>query len=118
VTTLGKTRELTDLLFAHGMDPNRPNWLGITPLHRIAERGDIEKATIFIEHGANLDTLDDEFCSTPLGYAAKYGQTQMVEFLLRRGANPDLPHDPAWARPLAWATRREHDDIVRLLASR
>ncbi|HEY1375581.1 MAG TPA: ankyrin repeat domain-containing protein, partial [Gemmataceae bacterium] len=31
-----KTRELNELLFRHGMDPNRPDWLGVTPLHQLA----------------------------------------------------------------------------------
>lgn len=115
ISMLAKTPELTELLFAHGMDPSRPNWLGITPLHRFAERGDVEKAGIFIDHGANLNAIDEEFRSTPLGYAAKYGQTRMVEYLLQRGADPALPLDPAWAQPLAWAKRREHHEIVRLL---
>jgi uncharacterized protein len=110
-----KTRELAELLFAHGMDPNHPNWLRITPLHRFAERDDVENAAIFIEHGADLDARDEEFCSTPLGYAARCGRTRMVEFLLQRGAKPNLPEDPPWATPMAWATRRGHEEIVRLL---
>jgi ankyrin repeat protein len=115
ISMVAETPELTELLFEHGMDPNRRDWLGITPLHRFAEHGDVEKAAIFIDHGADLNTIDEEFCSTPLGYAAKYGQTRMVEFLLRRGADPALPLDSPWAQPLAWAMRREHREIVRLL---
>jgi ankyrin repeat protein len=114
----GKTRELTELLFQHGMDPNRPNWLHITPLHYFAESGDLENAAVFIEHGADLNARDEEFCSTPLGWAARCGKTRMVEFLLRRGARPNLPGDPphlAWATPLQWAIRRRHDEIVRML---
>jgi hypothetical protein len=97
------------------MDPNKPNWLGITPLHYFAESADVQNAAIFIEHGANLNAREEEFCSTPLGWAARCGKTAMVEFLLRRGANPNLPDDPHWARPLAWATRRGHDEIARML---
>src|SRR5213594_3222753 len=61
------SRVLTEFLFASGMDPNLPNWLRITPLHRFAEHGDIEKAAIFIDHGADLHARDEEICSTPLG---------------------------------------------------
>jgi hypothetical protein len=35
---LVKSREVTELLFAHGMNPSHPDWLGITPLHEIAPR--------------------------------------------------------------------------------
>src|SRR5262249_25544093 len=114
----GKTREITELLFQHGMDANKPNWLRITPLHYFAESGDVENAAVFIEHGADLNARDEEFCSTPLGWAARCGKTRMVEFLLRHGAKPNLPDDEpdlAWAMPLQWAIRRGHDEIVRML---
>lgn len=113
--SVAKSRAATKLLFQHGMDPSRPDWLRITPLHRFAESGDLENAAIFIEHGADLDARDEELRSTPLGYAAKAGKRRMVEFLLRRGARPNLPDDPPWATPLAWARRRGHDAIVRVI---
>ncbi|MGH9662079.1 MAG: ankyrin repeat domain-containing protein [Bryobacteraceae bacterium] len=115
VGVAGKTRELTELLFQHGMNPSRPDWLGITPLHEFARKGDAERAEIFLDHGADLDARDDDICSTPLGWAAKFGKTSMVELLLRRGARPNLPGDPPWATPLAWARRRGHDAVVELL---
>ena len=110
-----RSRELTELLFARGANPNHCGWLRITPLHELARRGDVEKAALFIDHGADLHARDEDICSTPLGWAAKFGRTQMVEFLLRRGARSNLPDDPPWATPLAWATRRGHGEIVELL---
>ena len=110
-----KTRELNELLFQHGMNPNAADWLGITPLHEFARHGDVEKAAIFLDHGADLHARDEDICSTPLGWAAKFGQRAMVELLLQRGANPNLPDDPPWATPLAWATRRNHPDVVQVL---
>jgi ankyrin repeat protein len=110
-----KTRELNELLFRHGMDPSRPDWLGVTPLHQFARKGDVERATIFLEHGADLHARDSDICSTPLGWAAKFGQTAMAELLLSHGAKPNLPDDPPWATPLAWATRRGHGEMVALL---
>jgi uncharacterized protein len=110
-----KTRELNELLFAHGMNPSEPDWLLTTPLHQFARKGDLDKAELFIDHGADLHARDEEICSTPLGWAAKFGQKSMVELLLRRGASPNLPDDPAWATPLAWATRRGHGEVAALL---
>ena len=110
-----KTPELTELLFQHGMDPSYPSWLGITPLHEFARKGDLEGAGIFLDHGADLDARDEDICSTPLGWAAKFGQTAMVEMLLSRGAKPNMPDDPPWATPLAWATRRGHTATIELL---
>lgn len=115
VSVGAKTRELTELLFKHGMNPSRPDWLRITPLHEFARKGDVEKAAIFVDHGADLSARDEDICSTRLAWAAKFGKTLMVELLLRRGAKPNLPDNPPWATPLAWATRRGHDRVVELL---
>jgi ankyrin repeat protein len=112
------TRELNVLLFQHGMDPSRPDWLRITPLHHFARKGETEKASLFIEHGADLHARDEDICSTPLGWAARFGQVGMAELLLQHGAKPSLPDDSPdllWATPLAWATRRGHAEIVALL---
>lgn len=111
----GKTREITELLFKHGMDPNMPNWMGITPLHHFAESGNVENTAVFIEHGADLNARDGELHSTPLGWAARCGKTRIVEFLLRRGAKVAEPADLPWATPLQWAIRRGHGEIVRIL---
>jgi ankyrin repeat protein len=113
-----KTPELNELLFAHGLDPSQPDWLGITPLHQFARKGDLDNAQQFIDNGANLHARDEDICSTPLGWAAKFGQTAMVELLLNRGAAPNLPDDPPWATPLAWAIRRRHEKTAAVLRSR
>ena len=110
-----KSREVTELLFAHGMNPSHSDWLGVTPLHELARRGNVEMATFFLDHGANLHARDEDICSTPLAWAVKFGQVRMVELLLERGAKPNLPDDPPWATPLAWATRRGHPEIAELL---
>lgn len=111
------SRAIADLLFAHGMDPSLRDWLGITPLHTFARRGDVESAALFLDHGADLHARDDDIRSTPLGWAAKFGQRAMVELLLARGAMRVHPDDPAWATPRAWATRRGHAEIAALLAA-
>jgi ankyrin repeat protein len=110
-----KSRELNELLFAHGMNPSQPDWLLMTPLHQFARKGDLENAQLFLDHGADLDARDEDICSTPLGWAAKFGNAAMVELLLKRGANPNHPDDPPWATPLAWATRRGHPEVATLL---
>jgi ankyrin repeat protein len=110
-----KTRELNELLFERGMNPSQPDWLGITPLHQFARTGDVEKAMLFIERGADLHARDDDIRSTPLGWAAKFGQAEMVELLLKCGAQLNLLDDPPWATPLAWAARRGHARIAAIL---
>jgi ankyrin repeat protein len=113
--TVARPLAMAKFLFQHGMDPNRPNWLRITPLHEFAGHGQVEDAALFLDHGADLHARDEEWRSTPLAWAAREGHTRMVEFLLRRGALPSLPDDPPWATPKAWAERRGHEPIVRLL---
>jgi RNA polymerase sigma factor (sigma-70 family) len=115
ISAAGETREITELLFAHGMDPNRRDWLGITALHEFARKGECENAAVFIDHGADIHARDDDICSTPLGWAAKFGKQLMVELLLRRGARLHLPDDPPWATPIAWATNRRHTQVLELL---
>ena len=110
-----KSRELTEFLFQQGMNPNLPNWLRITPLHRFAQRGDTENAAVFLKYGADLYARDEKINSTPLAWAAKFGKLNMVQFLLEQGAKPNLPDDPLWATPLAWATRRGQEQIAELL---
>lgn len=111
----GKTRAITELLLAHGMNPNHRDWLEATPLHHCARRGDVENAGLFLDRGARIDAVEEDQRSAPLGWAAKQGQVAMVELLLARGARVDLPRDPAWARPAEWARRRGHGEIVRLI---
>ncbi len=110
-----KTRDFAELLFAHGMNPSHRDWLGVTPLHEFARKGDVENAALYIAHGADLHARDEDICSTPLAWAAKFGKMAMVELLLSHGAKPNLPDDPQWATPLTWATRRGHTDIADLL---
>jgi Ankyrin repeats (3 copies) len=112
---VSRPRVMAELLFANGMDPNRPNWLLIRPLHHFAEHGDLESAALFLEHGADLNAIEEEHESTPLGWAARSGQLRMVEFLLRRGARNSLQNQPAWALPAAWAAFHGHNEIVDLL---
>ncbi|MBI2689619.1 MAG: ankyrin repeat domain-containing protein [Acidobacteria bacterium] len=111
----GSTREITELLFAHGMNPNYRDWMDSTPLHHCARKGDVMNAEIYLDRGANINALEEDQHSTPLGWAAKYGQKAMVELLLRRGAQRDLPRNPLWARPIVWAERRGHAEIAALL---
>jgi len=110
-----KGKAISELLFAHGMDANYTNWLGIRPLHRFAQRGDIANARDFLAHGADINVRDGELCSTPLGYAAKYNRLEMVKFLLENGAKLSLPDDAAWSTPLAWAVRRGHTEVAEVL---
>jgi len=121
-TYLWNTPDMTRVLLEHGMNPNLPNWQRVTPLHDICSRGGRGKPDsnrhelldLFLEFGADINALDEEYRSTPLGWAARNGLADMVELLLARGANANLSGEP-WATPLEWARRRGHEDIGALL---
>jgi ankyrin repeat protein len=98
-----------------GMNPNVMSWHHVTLLHDMAQKGNLYKAKLLIEHGANIDPIDEEYQSTPLGIAARWGQVEMVKYLLEQGADPNAA-GKAWATPLAWARRKGHRGIEEILS--
>ena len=101
-------------LLEKGMNPNHMNWREFTLLHDMAHTGDVPKARILIEYGAEINYVDGEYRSTPLGYAARWGHVAMVKLLLESGAEPNKSGAP-WSTPLAWARRKNHPEIERIL---
>jgi uncharacterized protein len=99
-----------------GMDPNHMNWHHVTLLHDMSQSGDIPKATLLLDSGADINAIDEEYRSSPLGLAARWGKRDMVAFLLERGADPNRA-GAQWSTPLAWAQKKGHLEIVRDLAA-
>ena len=100
-----------------GFDPNRPDWLGRTALHHYARRGDVPNARLMLEHGADIDAIDDQYHGTPLAWAACKGHEDMVRFLLSEGADPALPRDLPPATPRVCARAAGHAGIAAILPS-
>jgi ankyrin repeat protein len=111
-----RSAEAARWLFQHGLDPRLRNWLGITRLHRCAEKGETEIAAVCLEFGADINAVETQWSSTPMGWAARAGKTAMVRWLLQQGADVKAPADKAWAWPIEWARRRGHTEIVELLS--
>ena len=103
-------------LLEHGMNPNHMNWHRFTLLHHMAADGEVAKATLLLDHEADIDAIDEEYQSTPLGVAARWGRAEMVKLLLERGADPTLA-GAAWATPAAWAESKGHGAIAARLAA-
>jgi ankyrin repeat protein len=80
----------------------------------MAAEGELGKACLLVDHGADIDAIDDEYRSTPLALAARRGQRDVVAFLLERGADRALAGAP-WATPVAWAQKRGHEDVANVL---
>jgi len=101
-------------LVEHGMNPDTMSWHQVTILHDMAQKGNVPKARLLLEHGANIDVVEEEYQSTPLGMAARWGHIEMVRLLLEQDADPNKS-GAAWATPLAWATKKSHAEIESIL---
>jgi ankyrin repeat protein len=108
-------RELAELLLDKGVPVNGVNGLGMSALHIVVFYGIPEAVNWLLDHGADIDQIEPEFCSTPLGWAAKWGRLEMAELLLRRGADASLPKNLEWAQPKTRAQRNGHNDLSKLL---
>ena len=109
-----KHYDIAQYLLEQGMDPNHMSWHRLTLLHHMAASGELAKARLLLDHGADLDPIDLEYQSTPLGVAVRFGRRELVALLLGRGADPDAAGAP-WATPLAWARKRGQPDIEAAL---
>lgn len=107
-------REGAEYMIAKGMSPNTMSWHHVTILHDMAQKGNIEKTDLLINHGAEINPIDEEYQSTPLGMAARWGHIDMVNHLLDRGADINKA-GAAWATPLEWSRKKGHSEIEKLL---
>jgi ankyrin repeat protein len=106
-----KRYDIAAFLMEMGMNPNHMNVHKTTLLHGMAQIGDVRKATLLLDHGADINAVDEEFRSTPLGFAARWGRRGMVRLLLDRGADRHAA-GAEWARPVEWARRKSHKKIA------
>ena len=95
-------RETMEALIRHGHDVSCTDWWGRTQLQAEAAEGDLDRAKMLLDLGADLHMIDVQSHTNALGYAARNGQVEMVKFFLEQGAdkNPDVPE---WAQPLTYA---------------
>ena len=64
---------------------------GATPLHFAAISDQCAVVDLLLNHGADINALDDEHNATPTGWANEKGHVEMVHHLAARGAKVDLP---------------------------
>jgi len=105
-------RETMEALICHGHDVSCTDWWGRTQLQAEAAEGNLVRAKMLLDLGANLHSIDVQSHTNALGYAARNGQVEMVKFLLQQGAdkNPDVPE---WAQPLRYAKDYLEDHQTR-----
>jgi ankyrin repeat protein len=97
-----------------GMNPNTMSWHHVTILHDMAQKGNIKKAELLLNHGAEINPIDEEYQSTPLGMACRWGRVEMVDYLLKQGADLNKAGE-SWATPLTWAKKKGHIEIEEML---
>ena len=112
-----KHDDLAAMFLERGMSARHMNCHRTTLLHEMARKGALANARRLLDHGADVDAIDDEFRSTPLGFAVRWGQRDMVRLLLDRGADRQLA-GADWAVPAAWARRKGHAAIAADLGGR
>lgn len=105
-------REAMEALVRHGHDVNRTDWWGRTLLQAEASEGDLDRAKMLLDLGADLHAIDVQGHTNALGYAARNGQVETVKFFLELGAdkNPDVPE---WALPLRYAQDFLRDHAIK-----
>ena len=120
--------EIFRMILDHGANPNLVGRFGYRLAHHLAacgivwgepimtERERTTFATILLDHGADLNVVDDLLQSTPLGWAVRWGKHDLARLYLERGADPALA-GAEWATPLAWA-KKQGDEATANLISR
>ena len=103
-------------LIDHGLDVNKPNWIGRTFLHSCVRKNQIDTAEALLDAGANIDAIELEYGGTALAEAVREGQIEMVKFLLSRGADPNAPEESEWATAKATAQRQNDPEIKKCFA--
>lgn len=110
----------TDRALVHARRPAGPgthwSWVGRTPLHEAALRGETDVARLLIERGADVNASASANV-TPLHMAACCGHRDVVDLLLAAHADRhvrDTSHD---ATPAQWATFWGHPDLAAYLGS-
>ena len=87
---------------------------GETALHRAAARGHLSAVNLLVDHGANVNAVDEQG-ATPLLAATYSSHKEVVVFLLQRGATVDAQEKRHGFTPLIQAVARNNKDLVNVL---
>ncbi|KAL7799273.1 ankyrin repeat-containing domain protein [Trichoderma ceciliae] len=80
---------VVETLLLHGVDPNLSEHHGITPLHVVSVRGNLDIAQLLLRFNA-LVNVTDSWGFTPLERAYSTGNVQLVEMLINYGADVEV----------------------------
>lgn len=101
-------------LIESGVDVDKRDGLGYTPMFSAAEEKQIEVAKYLLSKGANVNARD-YYGSNLINHAIGCGSTDIVEMLLARGANPNSAEIEKKDTPLHTAARCGNKRIMECL---
>jgi len=79
----GLRQQVVRVLLENGADPNSPNAVGYTPLHRAAQEGHLEEVRLLLAYGAD-PLAKDHSGETVLEMATRHGHAAMAQLLQQR----------------------------------
>ena len=102
------------LLVERGIDKEKTDGIGCTPLWWSSAKGYLELTQYLVEQGAVLDKANI-IGTTPLSVAAAKGHLEVCRYLLEQGADRDKADDSTGYTPLHRAVCNGRLDIAMLL---
>jgi tetratricopeptide (TPR) repeat protein len=107
--------EVMEQFLKHHADPNtRCDIGGDTALGTAACKGNLTLASVYVEHGANVDLADNGKMS-PLSCAVMHEHANVVKLLLDHGANVEVKNPYGHTTPLQDAAHANDVSTVKLL---
>jgi len=97
-------------------EANKRNKLGKSELHIAAKSGQLKKAKILLEQGAEVN-IPDEYGWQPLHEACKHGHAVVASLLITHGADINNNENDEHITPLHDAASNGHLYIVKLLVN-
>jgi ankyrin repeat protein len=107
------------ILLAAGADPDSSSASGETPLASAACIGSHEVVQLLLDHGARVDTREDQSGLTALHRAAESGDKETIKLLLAKGADVNVKEsrNGKQCTPLHLAAEEGRKDAVEALLS-
>jgi RNA polymerase sigma factor (sigma-70 family) len=110
-----------DASLVHARRPAGPgihaSWVGRTPLHEAAVRGEAEIGRLLIERGADVNARGGSPDATPLHVAAVCGHRELVDLLLGAHADRKAVDGGLGATAEEWAESFGHSELAAYLRS-
>ena len=88
-----------------------------TDIFSAAYRGDLAAVKDFIERGADLNVISQQYGETVLHCAARSGNLEVVKYLVEKGANVNAATNDGYT-VLSWAMEFRNQQIINYLESK